>query len=100
MTDNYEVVVAGGGPVGMWLAAELRRAGVAVVVLEKRAERPSQSKALTVYPRTVEMLAMRGLAGPFLAEGAPVPSSHFAILSNRLDFSFLDTRYPFTVPGH
>ncbi len=97
MTDNYEVVVAGGGPVGMWLAAELRRAGVTVVVLEKRAERPPQSKALTVYPRTVEMLAMRGLADRFLAEGAPVPSSHFAILGNRLDFSFLDTRYPFTL---
>jgi 2-polyprenyl-6-methoxyphenol hydroxylase-like FAD-dependent oxidoreductase len=97
MTDNYEVVVVGGGPVGMWLAAELRRAGVTVVVLEKRAERPPQSKALTIYPRTVEMLAMRGLADRFLAEGAPVPSSHFAILSNRLDFSFLDTRYPFTL---
>jgi 2-polyprenyl-6-methoxyphenol hydroxylase-like FAD-dependent oxidoreductase len=66
-------------------------------VLEKRAERPPQSKALTVYPRTVEMLAMRGLADRFLAEGSPVPSSHFAILSNRLDFSFLDTRYPFTL---
>ena len=89
--------MAGGGPVGMWLAAELRRAGVTVVVLEKRAERPPQSKALTVYPRTVEMLAMRGLAGRFLAEGTPVPSSHFAINTNRLDFSFLDTRYPFTL---
>ena len=97
MTDTYEVVVAGGGPVGMWLAAELRRAGVSVVVLEKRAERPPQSKALTVYPRTVEMLAMRGLADRFLSEGSPVPSSHFAILDNRLDFSFLDTRYPFTL---
>jgi len=97
MTDNYDVVVVGGGPVGMWLAAELSRAGVSVVVLEKRAERPPQSKALTVYPRTVEMLAMRGLADRFLAEGSPVPSSHFAILSNRLDFSFLDTRYPFTL---
>ena len=81
----------------MWLAAELRRAGVSVVVLEKRAQRPPQSKALTIYPRTVEMLAMRGLADRFLAEGAPVPSSHFAILGNRLDFSFLDTRYPFTL---
>ena len=89
--------MAGGGPVGMWLAAELRRAGITVAVLEKRAGRPPQSKALTVYPRTVEMLAMRGLAGPFLAEGSPVPSSHFAILSNRLDFSFLDTQYPFTL---
>ena len=97
MTDSYDVVVVGGGPVGMWLAAELSRAGVTVVVLEKRAERPPQSKALTVYPRTVEMLAMRGLADRFLAEGTPVHSSHFAILSNRLDFSFLDTRYPFTL---
>ena len=97
MTDNYEVVVVGGGPVGMWLAAELHRAGATVVVLEKRAQRPPHSKALTVYPRTVEMLAMRGLADRFLAEGAPVPSSHFAILGNRLDFSFLDTRYPFTL---
>jgi len=97
MTDSYEVVVVGGGPVGMWLAAELHRAGVGVVVLEKRATRPPQSKALTVYPRTIEMFAMRGLAERFLAAGAPVPSSHFAILSNRLDFSFLDTRYPFTL---
>ncbi len=97
MTDSYDVVVVGGGPVGMWLAAELRRAGIRVVVLEKRAERSPHSKALTVYPRTIEMFATRGLATRFIAEGAPVPSSHFAILDNRLDFSFLDTRYPFTL---
>src|ERR1700743_2350688 len=96
LTDNFAGVAVGGGPVGMWLAAELRRAGVSVVVLEKRAQRPPQSKALTIYPRTVEMLAMRGLADRFLAEGAPVPSSAFAMLGNRLDFSFLGTRYPFT----
>lgn len=94
---DIEVVVAGGGPVGMWLAAELHRGGVRVVVLEKRAQRPPQSKALTVYPRTIEQFALRGMADRFLAEGTPVPSSHFAILDNRLDFSFLDTRYPFTL---
>ena len=92
-----EVVVVGGGPVGMWLAAELRRGGVRVIVLEKRAQRPPHSKALTVYPRTIEQFALRGLADRFLVEGTPVPSSHFAILDNRLDFSFLDTRYPFTL---
>ena len=97
MTDVYDVVVAGGGPVGMWLAAELRRAGVRVVVLEKREQRSPHSKALTVYPRTIEMFATRGLADRFISQGSPVPSSHFAILDNRLDFSFLDTRYPFTL---
>lgn len=94
---DAEVVVVGGGPVGMWLAAELHRGGVRVAVLEKRARRSPHSKALTLYPRTIEQFALRGLAGRFLAEGTPVPSSHFAILDNRLDFSFLDTRYPFTL---
>jgi 2-polyprenyl-6-methoxyphenol hydroxylase-like FAD-dependent oxidoreductase len=94
---RFDVAVVGGGPVGMWLAAELHRGGVRPVVLERRAERPPYSKALTIYPRTVEQFAMRGLVDRWLAEGTPVPSSHFALLTNRLDFSFLPTRYPFTL---
>jgi 2-polyprenyl-6-methoxyphenol hydroxylase-like FAD-dependent oxidoreductase len=92
-----EVVVAGGGPVGCWLAAELKRAGVDVVVLEKKAERDPHSKALTVLPRTLEQFAMRGLVKRWLDTGTPVPSSHFALLNTRLDFSFLDTRYPYAL---
>ena len=95
--NAYDVAVVGGGPVGMWLAAELHRGGVRPVVLERRAERPPYSKALTIYPRTVEQFALRGLVDRWLAEGTPVPSSHFALMKNRLDFSFLDTRYPFTL---
>ena len=59
-------------------------------------ERPPYSKALTIYPRTVEQFAMRGLVDRWLAEGTPVPSSHFALLKNRLDFSFL----PHPLPVH
>jgi 2-polyprenyl-6-methoxyphenol hydroxylase-like FAD-dependent oxidoreductase len=93
----YDVAVVGGGPVGMWLAAELHRGGVRPVVLERRAARLPYSKALTIYPRTVEQFAMRGIVGRWLAEGTPVPSSHFALMKNRLDFSFLPTRYPYTL---
>ena len=95
--NHCDVAVVGGGPVGMWLAAELHRGGVRPVVLERRAERLPYSKALTIYPRTVEQFAMRGLVDRWLAEGTPVPSSHFALLKNRLDFSFLPTRYPYTL---
>jgi 2-polyprenyl-6-methoxyphenol hydroxylase-like FAD-dependent oxidoreductase len=97
--NGYDVAVVGGGPVGLWLAAELCRGGVRPVVLERRAARPPHSKALTIYPRTVEELALRGIADRWLAEGRPVPSSHFALLKNRLDFAFLaaDTRYPYTL---
>jgi 2-polyprenyl-6-methoxyphenol hydroxylase-like FAD-dependent oxidoreductase len=95
----YDVAVVGGGPVGLWLAAELHRGGVRPVVLERRAQRPPHSKALTIYPRTVEQFAMRGIEDRWLAEGRPVPSSHFALLKNRLDLQFLDadTRYPYTL---
>ena len=94
---SCDVAVVGGGPVGMWLAAELHRGGVRPVVLERRAARPPHSKAMTIYPRTIEQFAMRGIADRWLAEGTPIPSSHFALLKSRLDFSFLDTRYPFTL---
>ncbi len=94
---GYDVAVVGGGPVGMWLAAELHRGGVRPVVLERRAQRPPYSKALTIYPRTVEQFAMRGIIDRWLAEGTPVPSSHFALMKNRLDFSFLPSRYPYTL---
>jgi 2-polyprenyl-6-methoxyphenol hydroxylase-like FAD-dependent oxidoreductase len=94
---SYDVAVVGGGPVGMWLAAELHRGGVRPVVLERHAKRPTHSKALTIYPRTIEQFAMRGIADRWLAEGTPVPSTHFAILRNRLDMSFLDTRHPYTL---
>ena len=96
-SGSYDVAVVGGGPVGMWLAAELHRGGVRPVVLERHAKRPAHSKALTIYPRTMEQFAMRGIADRWLAEGTPVPSTHFAILRNRLDMSFLDTRYPYTL---
>jgi 2-polyprenyl-6-methoxyphenol hydroxylase-like FAD-dependent oxidoreductase len=94
---EHEVIIAGAGPVGLWLAAELKIAGIDVVVLEREAERVPHSKALAVYPRTLELFAMRGLVERWLAEGTPVSSSHFALLHTRLDFSSLDSRYPFTL---
>ena len=66
MTD---VIIAGAGPTGLWLAGELRLAGVEVLLVDKSLERDSNSRALTIHPRTVEMLACRGLQEPFLAEG-------------------------------
>ena len=36
-TKHHEVVIAGGGPTGLMLAAELKLAGVDVVIIERRA---------------------------------------------------------------
>lgn len=95
--ETQQVVIAGGGPVGLWLAAELRLNGVGVTVVEQRTEVDRRSKALTVHPRTIEVLASRGVHRRFLAEALKISTGHFANLPDRLDFSALDTPHPYTL---
>lgn len=92
---DEQVIVVGGGPVGLWLAGELQLAGVSTLVLERAVERSLYAKALGIQPRTIETLAMRGMDTLFLDEGRPVPSWHFGMLSDRVDFRHLDTPFPF-----
>ncbi|MEU9478098.1 FAD-dependent monooxygenase [Streptomyces sp. NPDC048191] len=67
LTDvDADVVVVGGGPVGLFLAAELGLGGASVVVVEKL-DRPvrANSPALRgVTTRTMRTLALRGLDEP------------------------------------
>jgi 2-polyprenyl-6-methoxyphenol hydroxylase-like FAD-dependent oxidoreductase len=90
-----DVIVVGAGPTGLWLAAELALAGIAVTVLERVAEPGRHSKAMGIHARTVEVLAMRGAQKPFLDAGHPVDSWHWGMGRSRLDLSVLDTPYPF-----
>ncbi|MFD5067825.1 FAD-dependent monooxygenase [Streptomyces sp. NPDC058369] len=55
-----QVLVAGGGPVGMLVAAELAAYGVDTVLLEPRTEVSEQPKATTLHARAVQSLARRG----------------------------------------
>ncbi|MGA4846491.1 FAD-dependent monooxygenase [Streptomyces sp. G5(2025)] len=76
-----DVVVVGGGPVGMLLAAELSGYGVATVVLERRAATSERPKATTLHARTAQTLARRGyLPAPELSSSVGTVSSpfHFA----------------------
>jgi 2-polyprenyl-6-methoxyphenol hydroxylase-like FAD-dependent oxidoreductase len=94
MAESFDVVVVGGGPVGLWLACELRLVGLNVAVIERREDRIIHSRAGTMHSRTLEMFALRGLADRFLAHGKAIPAWHYAMLDTRLDFSRLDSRFP------
>jgi len=91
------VLISGAGPVGLWLAAELRLRGIRVPVIETNAEPAPYSKALTIHPRTLELFADRGMLEPFLERGVKIPAGHFGALEQRLDMRVLDTAFPFTL---
>jgi 2-polyprenyl-6-methoxyphenol hydroxylase-like FAD-dependent oxidoreductase len=62
MFDTTDVLIAGAGPVGLMLAAELRRDGVKVRVIDAHDERAFFVKALGVTARTLEIFEDLGIA--------------------------------------
>ena len=72
-SETYDVIVSGGGPTGMMLAAELRLHGVEVLVLERDAEPTTAVRALGLQPRTIEIMDQRGLLERFLEHGTQHP---------------------------
>ena len=95
MTE-HAVVIAGGGPAGMMLAAELALAKVDVAVVERRPDHVlAGSRAGGFHSRTIEVLDQRGVADRFLAEGQVVQAAMFG--TTVLDMSDFPTRHPYVL---
>jgi len=115
MTQLYDVIIAGGGPVGLFLACELGLRGISVLVLERdpKPEKPSAWKIDPLGRRglitiALEHLNRRGLLTKFF-DPFKRPSyfpkmpgkafgGHFAgmvLNANQFD----KTRWPYRLPG-
>ncbi len=89
---RHAVVIVGGGPTGLMLAAELALAKVAVVIVERRATQDvAGTRSRGLHARTIEILDMRGVADRFLAEGKTAQVAGFGW--NPLDISDQPTRH-------
>ena len=95
MTE-HAVAIAGGGPTGLMLAAELALAGVDVAIVERRASQDLPgSRAGGLHSRTIEILDQRGIAERFLSEGQVVQVGQFSGVA--LDISDVPTRHPYSL---
>jgi len=93
-TNEHAVVIAGGGPTGMMLGAELALAEVDVVVVERRPDHGlAGSRAGGLLTRTIEVLDQRGIVDRFLAEGQTHQLVPFG--TAMLDMSDFPTRHPY-----
>ena len=97
-TTETDVLIVGAGPVGLLLANECARRGLRWRLVETHPSQSGQSKALAIFPRTLEILDMAGVVGPFLEVANRVTS--VAIVANgrrlaHMPFTPPDTPYPF-----
>jgi len=79
MTDT--VLVVGAGPVGLTAACQLARLGVRVRVVEALERPTTESRAVGVHPRSLEMLAALGVLPQLEARGRCMPG--LAVLDGR-----------------
>ncbi|MEV6793183.1 rifampin monooxygenase [Streptomyces sp. NPDC051320] len=73
----FDVIIAGCGPAGAMLAAELRLHDVRVLVLEQETEPVSFVRIVGLHIRSLELMAMRGLLARMREHGRQRPAGGF-----------------------
>ncbi|WP_342025254.1 FAD-dependent monooxygenase [Arthrobacter citreus] len=92
-----DVIVAGGGPTGIMLAAELRMQGLDVLVLEKDREPTNIDRSGGLHARSIEIMDQRGLLEPFLSLGKKYPLAGFFAGITKDQPEGLDTSHPYVL---
>jgi 2-polyprenyl-6-methoxyphenol hydroxylase-like FAD-dependent oxidoreductase len=95
-----DVLVAGAGPTGLTLAAQLAASGVRVRLIDRGLDRVHESRALAIQPRTLEVLADLGVTDELIACGNPAVQLRMHARGRELavpmfDLGLDDTAYPY-----
>ncbi len=94
-SPGYDVIIAGCGPTGAMLAAELRLHDVRVLVLEQETEPASYVRIVGLHIRSIELMAMRGLLERILERGRRRPAAGFFAAIDKPAPTGLDSAYAY-----
>ena len=104
MSSNKRVLVAGGGPVGLFCALLIGRHGIPVTVFDVNDELQADPRAATTHPATLEVLGEAGLVEDMTRVGLIAPTFQFwdrptgnLVATFELDLLKNDTKYPFVL---
>lgn len=95
-----DIVIVGGGPVGLYLAALLLQEGVRVRVLEQRLHRDLHSRAIGIHPPALQALDRVGVASEMVSHGVPIRRG-IAMSGGKpvgsMSFANVSDRFPFVL---
>ncbi|NUL11805.1 FAD-dependent monooxygenase, partial [Streptomyces lunaelactis] len=100
-SESLDVLVVGGGPTGLALAAQLHAYGARFRIVDRNLDRARESRALAIQPRTLEALAPFGVTDTLVARGNPAVQLRMHLPGRRtvrlplFDIGVADTPYPF-----
>jgi 2-polyprenyl-6-methoxyphenol hydroxylase-like FAD-dependent oxidoreductase len=100
LNASSDVLVVGAGPVGLTMACELARSGLKCRIIDKAARPASTSRALAIFPRTLEMFQMMGMSDSVLKIGYQLNGVAIYNRSGQIGhigFSNLPSRYRFAI---
>jgi len=95
-----EVLVAGAGPVGLWLALSLAETGVQVSIIDRESRVTARNYACALHPSTLKLLDRFSLAAAAIERGRRIEKVAFYDGQSRqaeIDISKLRTDFPFLV---
>lgn len=72
--NDIDILIVGAGPIGLFLANECARREMRWRLIEERSSQSEHSKALAIFPRTLEIFDMAGIVAPFLEAANRVTS--------------------------
>ncbi|MEY9872572.1 2-polyprenyl-6-methoxyphenol hydroxylase-like FAD-dependent oxidoreductase [Streptacidiphilus sp. MAP12-33] len=98
MTDA--IIVVGAGPVGLTVALELARRDVPVRIVDRLEAPTTESRAILVHSRSLEMLDRIGLVDEVIASGVRTDAMELHANGGklaRIELGVVDSPYPYSV---
>ena len=99
--SSPDVLISGAGPTGLMLAVLLAHEGISFRILDRSEGRAKESRALGVWPKSMELFQSVGLIDKVMEQGRPVHSASMYLNGRNLaniSFSGIgrdDTPYPY-----